>query len=510
MEEKPIKTGSFRKFFNKIVNRSKTVDAIAQNQVQVVTMPFGQAFGEKSKAVLGNDVENNNRWDEYLEDPEILKLQLIMMDRAPQNIRWVFNHETACATGCFMLSQAIKGSSGLTIKTKNNKIHDYLIEYHNKINISKIIEKAMKDNLCFADSVWWKDYDTEQGIIIPRNIDYLTLTPISNKFTGAKKWVQVTYVDQNLPENNGAKWKSYEPYVDYFHLSQFMQESPKDRLVKRHIFQEDVLNFNFFSSPPMLGVVDICLWKKWMQYDAQLGGKKYAMPTLDATVTLPEGINISDEETRNLMDQISADLNRMMNFGVLSHPDSVKVQPLATANNTFDFTHYLEYAEKQIHKGILVPANLLEATGTELATSRTTKDMFVIGIRSLRTMFADIIKQLDLEQLEFAGIKAKWSDFELLFSVDDTQQQLTQNEEFMAIMQLFDRGIMKDENEVRNYVAKFGMELPQLSKKELELQQQEAMKQQLLASGDMMPSLDELGIEKDIEQDITGSNNDDK
>lgn len=242
--------------------------------------------------------------------------------------------------------------------------------------------------------------------------------------------------------------------------------------------EEDVLNFQFFASPPILAVLDVIIWKKWMEYDAKLAGQKYATPLVDVAVETPDSYDLSSTESKNLMDSIADDLNRLMNFGVMAHPAKIKVATINQQGQVFNFTNYLERADKQIHKAILVPANLLDAAGSELATSRTTKDMFIITINALRNRFAKKFKDLAMEYLDFIGRKFKKDEFEIIFSEADSQQQLTQLEEFNALMQMYDRGMIKDPNEVRAYVKKFNMDLPQLTDQELEEKEQQMQPQQ--------------------------------
>jgi len=506
MGKKPKKPNLFTRIglqASKIVNRGNNKvlhEYLEKNTMVAVIPPFGVAMKEKKGApILGEYSENQDKLDEYYESPEIQKLQAIMTDRSPQNIRWAFNHDNSCLTASFMLSQAVNGSVGLTVKSKNERLKKVLDKYHKRINTVKIMDKAVKDNLCFTESVWWKHYNKEEQIIEPKWVDYITLTRITNKHTSSVKWIQATYVDSNLPEKDNAKWKSYEPYIDYFKMFPRMPTEPKDRLVKRHIFQEDVLNFNFFSAPPILGILDTILWKKWMQYDAKLGGQKYATPLMDIEYELPSGYVITDQETADLSMQMAQDLNEMMNFGVLAHPVGVKLNPIQQQGQVFNFVQYLEYADKQIHKAILVPANLLDSSGSELATSRTTKDMFIITLNALRHKFLKEFEKLDYEYLEYIGFKVKEGEFELLFSEEDNQQQFTQNEEFTALMQMHDRGITKDVNEVRGYVAKFGMTMPQLSKKEMVVKEAEELEN---IYGPIDDPAEDENIDNEIEGDI--------
>jgi hypothetical protein len=478
---------------------------IEQNQQVVIVPPFGQTLTTpKGKPALSNSIENKQKIDEYYEDPEIQKLMLVMLERTPQNIRWTYNNDTTVKAAVFVLSQLIKGSSSIKVKTKNERLKKVLTKYYKDINTDDIIDKSLKDTICFAESVWWLDFNTEKNMIIPKKIDYITLTPITNQFTGSGKWIQFTYVDSQLPENDGKKWRNYDPYVDYTHTSGFFPEAPRDRLIKTHIFEEDVLNFKFFDSAPMVGLVEIVIWKKWMQYDAKLAGQKYATPLIKAGIEIPANYDLLKEETTELLNKMADDLNALMNFGVLTYPKGTEVDSLNQQGQVFDFVRYLEWADKYIHKAILMPANLLDSSGTELATSRTTKDVMSTVAAALGRRFIDGFHDLGMQQLDFIGMKAKEEDFELIFGEEDKQQRMTHSEEFNANMQMWDRNLFKDANELRTTLTKLGFELEQFTDDELKLMKQEEMLQQFGDEGGGNGDGDELiaQIQADINNQL--------
>ena len=213
-----------------------------------------------------------------------------------------------------------------------------------------------------------------------------------------------------------------------------------------------------------------------MIYDAKLTGQKFASPILDVTFELPDLYDVGSEDYDTLMSHLSKQILNLQNNGIITHSDKVEVKPLAqNATGGYDYIGFWNSADKKIHKTLLVPFNLLEASGSELATSRTLKDMFNLIIEGIRSQNVKKIKELIIEQLEFVGKDADPKNFDLIYNEIDSQQQMTQTEEFGAIMEMADRGLMKDTNEVRKYVSKFGMELEQLSPQELKVIEDQQM-----------------------------------
>jgi hypothetical protein len=441
-------------------------DAIVKNTRVYTQGTSAFSFNIKNAPLINGDIEERSEHiDEYIEDPEIQRLRAIMVKRSPQNLSWCSVNDNTVLISKIILVHSILGSSGLEVKTKNEEDKEWIEDYLKLIKYKKIIRDSIEDNVPFADSIYSKEYRKGVGII-PHWIEYLTLHRIHNPYIDRTKWIQVTYTDANMPTTERA-WKSYVPTLDQFHDTPQFDFVPKTKYHTAQLLDEDAIRIQLFAVPPIRTIVEVIIWKKWMQHDALLGGQKYATPLLDITVTLPDDMELTKQETWDLMDQISGDFNTMMNFGNIAHPDSVKVTTVQQNGQVFNFTTYLEYADKQIHKTILVPAGLVDSKGTELATGKTLNDRFSVNVGSLRDIYVEIFESITKENAEFVG--RKLDDFKLAFSEEDKQQRLTHMEEITALFGMYDRGMFKDENEFRMYVSKFDMELEQLSPAELDM-----------------------------------------
>jgi hypothetical protein len=439
-------------------------EGIVNNNVRVFsTGVSGQTFTKNRTPAIINDAEDRgDKVDEYNEDPEINRLRSIMLIRSPQNLRWCSDNDNAVGTSKVILSKSIMGSSGLEPKTKNEDDKEWIEDYLKLIKYDEIIEHAIDDNVPHADNIHWKEYKPGIGII-PQWIEYLTLHPVKNPYTAKTKWFQITYVDQNMPKTDRG-WLSYAPQIDWFHDTPRFSENPKTKFYQAQMLEEDVFRIKLFIKPPIKTIVEVIIWKKYMQHDALLGGQKYATPLMDIEVDLPD-TDLNSDETWTLMDRICGDINTMMNFGSIAHPSSVRITPVQQNGQVFNFTTYLEYADKQIHKTILVPTALVDSKGTEMATGKTVDDRFSVNINAMRKKLSILFEELVKENAEFVG--RKLDPFTLEFSEEDKQQRLTHFEEISVIKDLYTMGIMKDENEVRAYLSKFDIELEQLSTSEL-------------------------------------------
>jgi hypothetical protein len=329
----------------------------------------------------------------------------------------------------------------------------------------------------------------EKMMIIPQHVDYVTITPVENILNGLIKYVQVTSVDPTMPKGKSrSAFKDYDPYLDYLHQNDRFNVGNKSEIVKVNLMSDEVITFSFFTTPPMDTLVDLVIWKLWMSFDAKLAGQRTATPILDATVDLDQLYDIDTDDYDGLMNHISNQLLKLQQGGIITHSDRIKIQGLNQGSDKYDFAQFLEYAAKKVHKTLLVPYNLLDASGSELATSRSIKSMFDIVIKSIRQKFRDQIHDLVIEQLNFAGIKYKKDEFKLAFSELNEQAEMSQSEEFDKVMQMFDRGMIRDANEVRKYVGKFGMEFEELTEEELQMkameQQQAAMQENGEPTGD--------------------------
>jgi hypothetical protein len=454
---------SYAKFKNEL---NAYRDAIVKNTRVFTQGTSAFSFNITNTPLVNRDIESrSDQLDEYIEDPEIQRLRAIMVKRSPQNLLWCSVNDNTVLISKIILVHSILGSSGLEVKTKNEDDKKWHENYLKTIKYKKMIRNAIEDNIPFADCVHSKEYRKGVGII-PHWLEYLTLHRIHNPYLDRTKWIQVTYTDANMPTTE-REWKRYVPTLDWFYDQPQFDNVPKTKFHVAQLLDEDAIRIQLFATPPIKTIVEVIIWKKWMQHDALLGGQKYATPLLDITVTLPEDMELTKQETWDLMDQIAGDFNTMMNFGNVAHPDSVKVTAVQQNGQIFNFTTYLEYSDKQIHKTILVPSGLVDSKGTELATGRTLNDRFSVNIASLRDYFVEIFESLSKESAEFIG--RKLDDFKYAFSEEDKQQRLTHMEEITALFGMYDRGMFKDENEFRAQVSKFDIELEQLTPAELDM-----------------------------------------
>lgn len=470
-----IDLGELRaKYYQVLKQASETYN---KNQI-FVSSTYGIGTSTRNiRVLMGNEIEETDKLDERIEDPEIERLRRIMLRRSPQNLRWIYNNDDSAFIAFFLLASAVNGDDGLKCKSDEQKLKDYIDDYLKKIKVKKIQDWSIKDNHTFADCVFWKEYDEENQIIMPHHLDGITLTRLKNKITGQVKWFQAESIDSKLPKSKSKRaWKDYEPQLDLWHFTSYYNVPPKSETIVTQLFEDEVLNFQYFSVPPVKRVAELMIWKKWMEFDAKLSGQKFANPILDAVVSLPEYYDVGSDEYTKVMFEITETLIKLRNLGIMAHSDKVEIKELNVNPSKYDFGGFLNYANKQITKSLLAPQNLLEASGTELATSRTIKDMFNIFVESVRQQIIEVITELVKEQLDFVGMKPKDKSWELIYPEIDSQAQMSQSEEFDRYLQMFDRGIIIDVNEFRSMIKKFGIEMEPLTDEQL--QQAMLMKQQ--------------------------------
>jgi hypothetical protein len=423
------------------------------------------------KRVFGESIENTDLLDIYPEDPELVRLKIISLYPSPQNIRWLYNHDEDCLTSHFVFNSSMTGESGVLVKGDSEELQTYIEDYLLAINVRRVQNWSIRDNHCFAESIFWKEYNMNEGIILPHHLNYITLTRVEDDLhTGKVKWIQFAQYDSQLEKaKSKTAFKKYDPYKDYTHTTPYLNEGNKDTNVKVSLMEDDIVRFNYFTSPPMKSLLNKIIWKMWMEYDAKTAGQVTASPVIDAEVALDGLYDVDDVEYYEVMDRIAKATLKHRNSGCIAHGDRIVLKPLEQ-HSTYTYSDFMLYVTKKIHKTLLAPYNLMEAVGSELATSRTVRSMFDIFIKAIRYEFLISITELCKEQLEFAGREKDVDRFELYYEDVDEKILMTQVEKFNSLMELWDRGIIGDPNEIRELVSiELGIELPELSEKELNL-----------------------------------------
>jgi len=461
--------------FNQYKSNLKSLkESFSTNAAVMVTSSANLTMESRNiKRVFGESIENTDLLDIYPEDPELVRLKIVSLYPSPQNIRWLYNHDEDCLSSHFVFNSSMTGESGVLCSADSEELKKYIEDYLLAINVRRIQNWSIRDNHCFAESIFWKEYNLNEGIILPHHINYITLTRVEDDIhTGKVKWVQFAQIDSQLEKaKSKVKFKQYDPYKDYTHTTPYLNEGNKDRNVKVSLMEDDIIRFNYFTSPPMKSLLNKIIWKMWMEYDAKTAGQVAATPVIDAEVALDGLYDIDDEDYYDVMDKIAKATLKHRNSGCIAHGDRITLKPLEQ-HSTYTYSDFLVYVSKKIFKTLLTPYNLLEASGSELATARTIRSMFDIFIKAVRYEFLIGITELCKEQLEFAGREKDAERFELYYEDIDEKVLMTQVERFNSLIELWDRGIINDPNEMRELLTdELGFELPELDPKMIKLAQ---------------------------------------
>lgn len=373
------------------------------------------------------------------------RLPKITGDYGANNAEWCYWRDNTAQALCTTITSAIYGD-GVTVVSDNQEVVKIINEFNEKVNhenlsIADLIHQSFEDNVMHGLSVWFKRLEeqedgTQQLAIIktdPKEID-----KIRHPKTGWVKFIQKSYTDQDLPAKlDDFNSDKYDPQYKY-----------STALQKVHLSSDEVVWFDFFRKPPIRSVTHLIVFKLQIATFMRTAAKKFAGPVPVVKIGTEEFYNQNIDEYQEEINDAAKTLAKWKNFDGVATPWYWDVEVLETATKVMDFTDKLEWIDKQIARALFGSIALFEASGSELATSRTIERVMLRRIDyfrkkyelSLKPLYEEVLLLNDLENQEFS---LEWTPL-----TEEDRAELVN-----SVINLFNAGILLDKNEARRQLA---------------------------------------------------------
>ncbi len=379
------------------------------------------------------------------------RLPTITGDYGANNAEWCYWRDNTSQALCTTITSAIYGG-GLKIISDNEEVVKVINEFNEQINdeqfsIADLIHLSVEDNIMHGLSVWFKklndnDDGTKQLVII--KTDPKEIQKVRHPKNGWVKFIQKSYVDSDLPTNiNTFNSDKYDPTHKY-----------TTSLQDVHLSSDEVVWFDFFRKPPIRSVIHLIVFKLQISTFMRTASKKYAGPVPIVKIGTEEFYNTNIEQYQAEIDAAAKTIAKWKNFDGLATPWYWSVDVLETASKVMDFTTKLEWVDKQIARALFGSIALFEASGSELATSKTIERVMLRRIDYFRNKFELSLKPLYDEVLLLNDLEGNEFTIEWTPLTEEDKTDLIN-----AIINLYNAGILLDRNEARKQLTPV-MELP--------------------------------------------------
>lgn len=385
-------------------------------------------------------------------DPELKKLKYVMIDHTnPDNREWCLWNSSIARSQATITSATIFGD-GLRVRCSNPEAKRIIDGWNKEINVNgKSIEdyydSTWLDEICHANSYWRIENikDLAYKLDIQR-LDPKTITKLKDpKYA----W---TLLLQEL-----GNYKAYRSKLSFYanaNKNDIYQHNIYPRRGKVIRIQDEptvILRTSFFIKPPISGVAQYIAYKKFILYFMRKYSQRLWTPFILLLAGDPKTNYYYDDpqDMQDAMADLAEIIPDMVSFGGAAIPGNTIVHELGkgSARSSEVFVHYMEALDKQIMIGIFSSMGLREASGVELATSRTLMEGHNQFLQGMRRRYAIGLTRFYVKALLPAhGIKVPMNDIEIDYSPLRTDSA----EAIMRAVEIgVNTGMFKDRNEVR-------------------------------------------------------------
>ena len=383
-------------------------------------------------------------------DPELKRLRYVMIRNTADNREYCFWNSSIAQSFSTITSSTIVGD-GLRIRCTNPTAKSIIEDWNQEINVNgKSIEdyiwSSWIDELVHANDYWRIEInkDLTNKIDIQR-VDPKTIIKLKDPKYGWTKLIQRV--------NNFKTYRSKAAFYARAGLNEQILTTYPWNTVDISIPDEPnvILRNSFFVRPPLASATHYIAYKRFILYFMRKYSERLWSPFLlflvgdPKTNYYPDG----DPEMQQAIDDVSEVIPDMVSFGGAALPGNIVPHEInkGSAKNSEVFVTYMEALDKQTMMSIFGSMGLRDASGNELATSRSLKESWLQFIGGIRRKYAVNLTRFYARcLLKQNGITLSPRDINIEFAplkFEPTAEYMT------GLKSAVECGLFKDRNELR-------------------------------------------------------------
>lgn len=384
-------------------------------------------------------------------DPELRRLRYVSIRDTPDNREYCYWNSSVSQSFGYMTPALIEGD-GLRVNTYGNtRAKELIKEWFENINVNY---QSISDYICHTwidEMMHGKDFwrveignDYYANVDIQR-LDPKTLTRLRDPKYGWTFWVQTV-----------SNYKSYRKKSSFYRNARITDPLLRTNTQRtKYIYIPDepdvILRNQFFLRPPISAAKHYIVYKRFILYFMRKYSQRLWSPLLFFLVGDPKTPYYpqDDESMQNRINDIAEIIPDIVSFSDVAMQGDVRVEEIGknSARSSAVFVEYINMLDKQIMMSQFASMGLRDASGNELATSRTLKEMylqFIAGVRrKYKSTFENFLSKC-LCKANGIAITPRQLDIEFPpLKFEETKPYL------QAIQLGVESGVFKDRNEVR-------------------------------------------------------------
>lgn len=383
-------------------------------------------------------------------DPELRKLRYVMIAPTADNREYCFWNDSVSQSFGIMTASLITGD-GLRIRCNNGNAKALINDFNEEINvkghsIDDYYTHTWLDELVHGFDTWRidynKDYSTKTDI---QRLDPKTLTYVDDPTRGWDMYIQ------KVPN-----YKQYRSETSFYRNAgknddlgiQFRYNT---REIRIPIKPDVVIKNSFFLRPPVASATHYMVYKRFILYFMRKYSQNLWTPKLLFMVGNPMSTQypVDDEDMQQAIDDVAEIIPELTTFSAAAMPGNI--MPIEIGKNSIRgslaFIEYINLLNKEIMMAQFASMGLRDASGNELATSRTLKEIYLQFIQGIRKKYSHSLEIFYRKALcKINGIHLSPGDI----NIEHSPLKFEPTQEYMSGIDLaLKAGVFKDRNEVR-------------------------------------------------------------
>lgn len=349
-----------------------------QNYAHAILSPMTLSDEGKAIAATTYTAQMGIKSTTYAPDRRVREAQERQIQPTAENLVWTYNSSVSVQAIVHLIAQTIIGA-GWSVSSKDEEAKKLIEDFYDKMNLPDWLETTIEICAIYGNDLsvpLWDEDSKDFGELI--HVDWSTITvakhPLEPQWIRYRQKLKIPS-KKGLPTTETA-WKNY----DLAQLTQRNEDYEQD------IEPDDVIHTKVRSRglevgrSPLTPVITLTVYEKLLEYFMNQAAEIYGAPRVlaypDISVLPAPEDQTSKTALQDQMAQVTEALLRFRVFGVLTLPPGWKVEVVGLAQHIFNYETLLTYIHKLQMLAFLGSMALFEASGTELATSRTIESIW--------------------------------------------------------------------------------------------------------------------------------------
>jgi len=414
-------------------------------------------------------------------DKDLKALKKVMIEPTYRNCEEAFWNDSIATSFTDITSHVIIGDGPRIRCDKNKKVIEIIKAWNRSINVNrKSVEDWIRntwfDAIVYGRFFWRVDTSTYYDNVDIQRLDPKTIEIFKDPVMGYRLFLQHTpkykyhrrkgefYKKAGKEEFTRVRidWEKDPSIINYGQSTQYdyidirIPDEPS-----RMIFGD------FFWRAPIANALHYIVYKRWILWFMRKYSQKHWAPFIILRVGDPRATNYPTQKhvMQAAINNGKKFIREITNFGGVSLPGEMDIKTLETqtARSSEIYVLYIRELDKQIMYSIFGSMGQREASGNELATSRSLQEIWLRFVKGIRRMYELLLTTFyAYVLLPYHGINdINPEDLDLEWS----PLRFESSEEIMRSIETGARiGLWKDLNEMRKAaqsVWSFLNELPE-------------------------------------------------